>query len=56
MPKEPKPTPAQNRRAARLRGLIESAAEGSVAPAPKTPREITDEAAREKRARLRKQK
>ena len=56
MPKDKKPPVEQAERAARLRSLIEGAAQG-VAPAmPKTPREITDEAARRKRARLRKQK
>ncbi len=56
MPKDRKPTPDQAARAARLRGLIEGAAEGQPPIVPKTPREITDEAARRKWERLRKQK
>jgi hypothetical protein len=56
MPKDRKPNPDQAARAARLRGLIEGAAEGKAPTAPKTPREITDEAARQKWERLRKQK
>ena len=56
MPKDKKPTPEQAARAARLRALIEVAAEGKEPPAPKTPREITDQAARKKWERLRKQK
>ena len=56
MPKEKSPTPQQSARAARLRGIIEVASEGKKPPAPETPREITDEAARTKRERLRKQK
>ena len=56
MPKDRKPTPEQAERAARLRRIVESAAEGKAPPGPKTPREITDEAARKKWERLRKQK
>jgi hypothetical protein len=56
MPKKPKPaafpepTPAQRERAASLRSLIKDIASG-VKPAdapPRTPREITDAAARRK--------
>jgi hypothetical protein len=56
MPKDRKPTPDQAARAARLRGIIEGAAEGKAPIVPRTPREITDEAARKKWERLRKQK
>ena len=56
MPKDKKPTPEQAARAARLRSVIEGAAEGKAPLAPRTPREITDEAARKKWERLRKQK
>jgi hypothetical protein len=56
MPKDTKPTPEQAARAARLRGIVEGAAEGKAPGVPKTPREITDEAARRKWEKLRKQK
>jgi hypothetical protein len=56
MPKDRKPTPEQAARAARLRAIIEGAAEGRAPLVPKTPREITDEAARRRWERLRKQK
>ena len=56
MPKDTKPTPAQAERAARLRSRIADAAAGAEPSAPKTPRELTDEAARKKWDELRKQK
>lgn len=56
MAKDAKPTPAQIARAARLRSRLGDAAAGGAPAPPKTPREITDEAARDKWARLRKQK
>ena len=56
MPKEKKPTPAQAERAARLRSLVSGSAAGKEPAAPKTPRELTDEAARRKWDELRKQK
>ena len=56
MPKDRKPNVQQAERAARLRSLIEGAAEGTPPATPRTPREITDQAARSKREKLRKQK
>ena len=56
MPKDRKPTPAQLERAARLRSRIAETAAGTEPPAPETPREITDEAARKKWDESRKQK
>ena len=56
MPKDKKPSAEQAARATRLRSLIKGAGEGDPPAAPKTPREITDEAARSKAERLRKQK
>lgn len=56
MPKDRKTTPAQLERAARLRSRIGNSAADSQPSAPKTPREITDEAARKKWDESRKQK
>lgn len=49
MAAKPKPpSPAQLSRAARLRTLIDDLSSGARPDRPKTPREITDEAARKK--------
>lgn len=56
MPKDRKPTPEQRARASRLRGAIDGAGAGKAPAVPKSPREITDEAARRKWEESRKDK